>query len=234
MPKERSRPLLMLDYERTAREYFASLPLEHFMEGTSQATQRLITLVAFEQVHARRADVQPFNELLIQYDHGRPPKRRQVVPDNMVVVHPEPIKAKGSYDVPLQPVKPFFVLEYVSPGNPRKDYGDSHDKYEKELKIPYYLIFYADNEELTLFHHNGRKYVSVKPDERQRYTIPELELEIGLVDGWVRFWFRGERLEMPSQLREERDAARARTQELEAELEMLRQQLQQQGGQAPS
>src|SRR4051794_23236011 len=162
MGRARPRHELEKDYERTAREYCASLPLEHFMEGTNQAFQRLITLVAFQQIQARRPDVQPFNELLIQYEYGRPAKRRQVVPDNMVVVHPEPIKAKGSYDVPLQPVKPFFVLEYVSPGNPRKDYEDSHEKYEKHLKIPYYLIFYADNEELTLFKHDGRRYVSVK------------------------------------------------------------------------
>src|SRR4051794_32597384 len=100
MGRTRPRHELEKDYERTAREYCASLPLEHFMEGTNQASQRLITLVAFQQIHARRADVQPFNELLIQYEYGRPSKRRQVVPDNMVVVHPEPIEAKGSYDVP--------------------------------------------------------------------------------------------------------------------------------------
>lgn len=117
MGRTRPRHLIRLDYDRTAQEYLASLPLEHFMEGTDQAYQRLITLVAFEQIHAIRPEVQAFNELLIQYDHGTPSRRRQVVPDNMVVVHDEPIKAKGSFDVPLQPVKPFFVLEYVSPGS---------------------------------------------------------------------------------------------------------------------
>ena len=37
----------------------------------------LITLVAFQQIHASRPEIQPFNELLIQYEHGRPPKRRR-------------------------------------------------------------------------------------------------------------------------------------------------------------
>ena len=32
------------DYERAAQEYLESLPLEHFMEGTTQSIQREITL----------------------------------------------------------------------------------------------------------------------------------------------------------------------------------------------
>src|SRR5262245_32517685 len=111
MGRARPRHVIQTDYERTAREYLASLPLEHFMEGAAQASQRLITTTAFEQIHALRPDVQPFNELLIQYDYGRPPKRRQVVPDNMVVLHDEPVEARGSFDLPLQPAGPFFVLE---------------------------------------------------------------------------------------------------------------------------
>jgi hypothetical protein len=30
----------------------------------------------------------------------------------MVVIHSEPIDAEGSYDVPLQPAGPFWMLEY--------------------------------------------------------------------------------------------------------------------------
>ena len=107
-------PLLRIDYAESAEAYLRSLPLEHFAEAVSQSTQRAITLVAFMLLHARRSEAQYFNELLVQYDYGRPAIRRQVVPDNMVIIHPETIEAEGSYDVPLQPVKPFFVLEYVS------------------------------------------------------------------------------------------------------------------------
>src|SRR5262249_23491721 len=83
-----------------------------------------------------------------------------------------------------------MVLEYVSKNNKRKDYEDNFRKYERELKVPYYLLFYPDNEELTLFHRRGSKYVSVKPNAAGRLAIPELELEVALLDGWVRFWFR--------------------------------------------
>ncbi len=53
----------------------------------------------------------------------------------MVVVHEQPLDVEGSYDVPLQPVKPFWVLEYVSKSNRRKDYDDNRRKYEQELKV---------------------------------------------------------------------------------------------------
>ena len=78
------------------------------------------------------------------------------------------------------------MLEYVSKNSKRKDYEDSFKKYERELKVPYYLMFYPDNQEMTLYHHNGRRYVSVKPDEHGRCALPELELEMGILEGWVR------------------------------------------------
>jgi hypothetical protein len=190
----------------------ASLPLEHFMESTPQATQRKITLDSFGLVHLRWPEVQAFNELLIQYPRGGKRKGR-VVPDNMVVVHPDPIDAVTSFDTPFQPVGPFLVMEYVSNSNKRKDYEDSFNKYERDLEVPYYLIFYPDNQELTLYYHNGRKYVSVKPDERERYAIPELEMEVALLDGWVRYWFRGELLSLPEDLQFALDETRHESEE---------------------
>ena len=73
---------------------------EHFMEATAQATQRKITVGSFELVHARRPDVQAFNELLVMYPVGPQKKNWKVVPDNMVVVHPEPIEAAGHFTPP--------------------------------------------------------------------------------------------------------------------------------------
>jgi hypothetical protein len=118
----------------------------------------------------------------------------------MVVLWKEPIQAEGSFDVPLQPVRPFWVLEYVSKHNKRKDYEDSFRKYERELKVPYYLLFYPDNEELTLYRHDGGRYATQLPNEHGRCALLELELETALRDGWVRFWFRGELLPLPADL----------------------------------
>jgi hypothetical protein len=194
------RSLLRIEYEEAAEAYLRSLPPEHFMEAVAQSTQRKITVASFEVIHVSRPDVQLFSELLLQYPHGKPVRICQVVPDNMAVVHEEAIQAKGSYDLPLQPVLPLLVMEYVSKNTKRKDYDENFNKYERELKIPYYLLFYPDNQELTLFRRNRSKYVSVKPKENGRYAIPELELEVALLEGWVRYWFRGQLVPLPGDL----------------------------------
>src|SRR4051794_8689599 len=114
-----SAPMTAEQYTAAAQAYFESLPLEHFMETTAQSTQRKITLESLDLVHARRSDVQVFSELLVQYHPSASKALGQVVPDNMVVVWPEPLQTEWSYDVALQPVGPFWTLEYVSKNNPR-------------------------------------------------------------------------------------------------------------------
>ncbi len=212
------RALLHLRYEEAAQQYLRSLPPEHFMEATSQATQRKITLESLDLVHARRPDVQVFNELLVQYplDDVR---IGQVVPDNMVVVHDEPIRAESSFNVPLQPVGPLLVMEYVSKNNRRKDYEASFDKYEGPLKVPYYLLFVPDAQELTLYRRKRGKYVSSRPNEHGRYAVSEIELEVRLLDGWVRYWFRGQLLPLPADLQRDLDEALRRADELARRLE---------------
>jgi Uma2 family endonuclease len=218
MPAEVPKVLLRVRYYDAAQEYLRKLPLEHFMESTPQATQREITLESLALVRARRPDMQVFNELLVQYPLPRRKRPGQVVPDNMVVIHPEPIEADGSYDVPLQPVGPFWVLEYVSKGNRRKDYDDNMRKYEHELKVPYYLLFAPDQQEMTLYRHTGERYGSVPPDANGRCLMKELDIEVGLLDGWVRFWHKGKLLPLPADLQHALE-------ETQRELEEARRQL---------
>jgi Uma2 family endonuclease len=228
MSSTRPRALIEIEYAEAAHEYLRSLPLEHFMEATAQAAQRKITLESLDLVHAIRPEVQIFNELLVQYPIPGQRKPGQVVPDNMVVVWDKPIIASGSYNVPTQPVEPFWVMEYVSKHSKRKDYEDNFDKYEQKLKIPYYLLFYPDTQDLSLYHHTGERYVSVRANGQGRFPIPELELELGLHDGWVRYWFRGELLPLPADLQRELEKEKRRADELEKQLEQERQQLEQQ------
>jgi Uma2 family endonuclease len=195
-------------YEREAEAYLRSLPPEHFMEATAQATQRKITLESLDLLHLRRPDVRVFSELLVQYPRRGRRKPGQVVPDNMVVLTTERIRAQTSYNVPLEPAGPFWVLEYVSKGNRRKDYEDSFRKYERELKVPYYLVFYPEPGELTLYRHNKRKYGTVKPTADGRLAIPKLDLDVALLDDWVRFWHLGQLLPLPADLQRDLDAAR--------------------------
>lgn len=239
MSRSRPRALIEVTYAAAAEEYLRSLPLEHFMEATAQGTQRAITLESLALVHAERPEVQVFNELLVQYPRKGERRPGQVVPDNMVVVHAEPIKAEGSYDLPLQPVGPYWVLEYVSKHTRRKDYDDNFDRYEKELKVPYFLLFYPDTQDLTLYRHTGRRYVSVPANAQGRHGLAELEMEVGLQEGWVRYWFRGQLLPLPADLlrdlketqrqlqqaEQRAEQEKQRADALERELERMRSQL---------
>jgi Uma2 family endonuclease len=208
MSIDESKYPLRRAYADAAQAYLRSLPLEHFMEAKPQATQREITVEGLALVRGQRPEVQYFNEMLVQYPHGRQRKIRQVVPDNMVVLHPEPLDAVDSYDVPFQPTGPFWVLEYVSKSSERKDYEDSFRKYERELKVPYYLLFYPDTQDLTLFHHSGQRYASVTPNDGRRLALPELDLELALLDGWVRFWYQGKLLPLPADLQRQLNKTR--------------------------
>ncbi len=196
-PQTTPDPELVRMLDEAEQRYLRSLPLEHYMEATDHARQREITLESFRVIRQARPDIQCFNELLVQYPRRGKKSVGQVVPDNFVVAHPEPIQARGSFDTQVQPVGPFLVLEYVSKHTQRKDYDDNYDRYEGELKVPYYLHFYPDNRELTLFELGRGGYKAVRPTAAGRLPIPELELEAALLDGWVRFWFRGKLVPLP-------------------------------------
>jgi Uma2 family endonuclease len=213
MPSHKPRALIEVTYEAAAQEYLRGLPPEHFMEAIGQATQRAITVESLELVKARRPDFHVFNELLVQYPRRGQRKPGQVVPDNMVVLSKRPIRADTSYNLPLEPARPFWVLEYVSKYNKRKDYEESFDKYAQELKVPYYLLFYPESQELTLYHHTGQEYVSVKPNENGRLAIPELAMEMALEGGWVRFWYEGRLLPLPAEWQREVEEAVRRADE---------------------
>jgi Uma2 family endonuclease len=171
MQTQRPRVFTEIRYLEAAQEYLRNLPPEHFMETIPQATQREVTLASLALLRADREDVHVYNELLLQYPLGED-RIGQVVPDNMLVVWAGEIRAVGSYDVPLQPVGPFLVMEYVSPSSRRKDYGESFRKYEQELKVPYYLLFVPDVQEMNLFVRreargwNGRRAKARSPAAR--------------------------------------------------------------------
>jgi hypothetical protein len=58
----------------------------------------------------------------------------------------------------------------------------------------------------------------VKPNAAGRFEVPELEIEVALLDGWVRFWYQGKLLPLPGEMLHELDAAKSRIEELEREL----------------
>ncbi len=223
MAVTKSRPLTRQDFAEAAEEYASRLTLEDIMEATPQAAQREITLESLALVKARRPDVHVFNELLVQYKQPGSGKIGQVVPDNMIVVSTEPIRADGSFDLPFEAAVPFCVMEYVSPNTERKDHVVNMVKYERELKVPYYLLFDPRRQQVTLFRHNKRKFVAVKPNEQGRLAMTEIDLEICLLAGWVRYWYQGELLPLPADLQRDLDQARQKLAETVKLLDQERQ-----------
>jgi hypothetical protein len=98
----------------------------------------------------------------------------------------------------------------VSPRSKGKDYGEAFRKYEKDLKVPYCLMYYPAKRDLRLHRHDGKRYRLLEEDESGRRSLPELELEIGMLAGWVRFWHRGELLPLPADLQAENEALKKR------------------------
>jgi hypothetical protein len=91
--------------------------------------------------------------------------------------------------------------------------------YEKDLKVPYYFRFDTDNKELMLYRHNGKSYDIVLPNPNGRRAVPALELEVGMLGNWVRFWHRGELLMLPAELDQAVMEARQKLAELNARRE---------------
>jgi Uma2 family endonuclease len=210
-------------YEEYAREYLRSLrPEEHIMEAPAQATQRKITLESLDLVKPHRPDLHVYNELLVQYPRRGKTRPGQVVPDNLIVLSDEEPRLELSYTLTPDAARPFWVLEYISKNNSRKDYEENFEKYERELKVPYYLLFNPEAQELSLYRHNGKKYVSVRPNKHGRCAVRELDMEVVLLDGWVRFCYKGELLPLPADLQRQNDELKSRLAAAEEEVARLR------------
>src|SRR5262249_31296343 len=188
------------------------------MEAWPVGKQREITLASLAILKLRRHEVQVANELLVQYPINA--HLGQVVPDNMVVLSREPLQARGSYNLPFESAHPFMMLEYVSRTHERKDYEDNLRKYEQDLRVPYYLLFYPERQDLRLYRHTGVGYEQVAANRAGRLEVSELDLEVGLLDGWLRYWFEGELIPLPADLQQHVD-------QLQADVERLIRQTQQ-------
>jgi hypothetical protein len=76
----------------------------------------------------------------------------------------------------------------------------------------------------------------VPPNEQGRHAVEPLDVEVALLDDWVRFWYKGELLPLPAELQRDVDqmrrqlrsmtrraqAAEEEVQRLRAELERMR------------
>lgn len=219
MPKVDVAKMTRENYDRAAQEYLASLPLEHFAQAETQGRQRAITLCSFRLLQLRRPDCYLFNEMLVQYPFNG--ELGQVVPDNMVILGGSGPGQRGSYNLPFEDVRPFWVLDYVSRLSKRKDYADNFNKYERQLQVLYCLSIQIEAEDMRLYRHDGERYQVVKPDARGLSCVPELDLHVGLIRGWVRYWYQEEMLLMPGELQQLSDRHSEQIEALRAELRAL-------------
>jgi hypothetical protein len=219
-------PHTPLEYDQAAADYFGSLPLEHFMEPEAQAIQRGITLAGFTILKKSQPDVQLFSELLVQYAHDG--RLRRVVPDNMVVLSETDAPLRKSYNLELEPAPLWMVIEYVS-SDKAKDYEESFQEYERELLVPYCVLFDPERQDLQVYRHDGERYVRLEPDLEGRCSIEELDLKVGIRDRWLRYWCAGELLPLTEELADE---VQQQAQQLEQQARQLNRQARQLNQQA--
>lgn len=228
-------PDLVRAYEEAERAYYRSLDPEDTIDPVCQATTRAIVLSSFGLMRSSRPDIQCFNELLIRYPRPDGSAGR-VVPNNFVVIHPAPVLVYDRFDTADQPAKPLLAIDYITELRNPEAYKHNPDRYGRELRVPYYLTAYPEEKRFTLYHLTDGGYAVVPPNEPGRFPIPELEVEVGMRDGWMRFWFRGELVKRPAELYQELQALRAEHQArlaVEAELARLREELARAKGQQP-
>jgi hypothetical protein len=61
-------------------------------------------------------------------------------------------------------------------------------------------MYHPERRDLRMFHHEDGRYIQMEADDRGRIGVPELGLEIGMKEGWLRFWHEGNLLNIPSEL----------------------------------
>jgi hypothetical protein len=172
------------------------------MESAVQGKQRSITLQSFDVISLRRPDIHCFNRISVWCPKGNSGNRRFVTPDHTIVIHSGPVPLDTDPVYLSAAVQPILAVNYVSADCPRPaDF--ERQRREAEAGITYSLVFDADRRSVTGYHlTRPRRYVPLKCDEWNRLAVPELDLEVLVRDGWMRYWFRGELMPLATELAE--------------------------------
>lgn len=189
------------EFDRAEWEYRQEETLEDMSESTGSQFQRSITDFSLTLLRTRHSPhLAVFGELLVLYPFDN--KVRRVVPDNFVTLGLPPVE-RSIYSFRVNETnRPFWVLEYVSEPTQNKDYNESFVKYEEHLQVPYCTLFHPETKRLSMFAHDGTGYQEMSVDSQGRFLIPELELRVGLLGGWLRYWHRDELLPTALELEE--------------------------------
>ncbi|WP_445634753.1 Putative restriction endonuclease domain-containing protein [Nostoc sp. DSM 114161] len=141
---------------------------------------------------------------------------------------------RRSYVLWREFIAPLIVLEFVSGnGDEERDITPWKGKfwiYEQVIRPPFYGIYEANKANLEVYHLIEGKYHLLRKNERGRYYIPYLEVELGLWQGvyqnvelpWLRWWDLQGNLLLTGSERGEQEAQRAEQERQRAEHESQR------------
>jgi len=171
----------------------------------------------------------------IYWEYTDPPLNGCKAPDWFYVPGVSPSIVDGqyrrSYVLWQEKVPPTLIIEVSSgDGAEERDQTPRMGKfwiYEQMIRAPYYAIFVPDTQELSVHHLVGGTYQRQEPNDRGRYFIPPLGVELGLWTGpfqnntgtWLR-WFTVDGRPLPTadeRARMERDRAEQERQRAEQE-----------------
>lgn len=139
----------------------------------------------------------------IYWRHTDPPLRGCVAPDWFYVPNVPPMlegRVRRSYVMWQEQEPPRLVIEFVSgDGSEERDRTPGEGKfwiYERRIHAAYYAIYEVDQERVEVWRLAGGIYELVPANERGRYPIVPMGIELGIWEGtyknfhlpWLRCW----------------------------------------------
>ncbi|TAE99427.1 MAG: Uma2 family endonuclease [Oscillatoriales cyanobacterium] len=178
-----------------------------------------------------------------------PPERGAEAPDWFYVPNVPPLlngEVRRSYVLWKEYVAPLIAIEFVS-GNgseerdrtppPDPDREEQQEQkpgkfwvYEQAIRIPFYGIYEVKKAAVEMYHLEDNCYQRLSPNDRGRYPIPQLGVELGIWQGeydemnlpWLRWWDSEGNLLLIGEERAKQESLRAQQESLRAEQESLR------------
>jgi Uma2 family endonuclease len=161
----------------------------------------------------------------IYWQLTEPPERGGKVPDWFFVAGASRLldgQMRRSYVLWREAIAPLLILEYVSGnGAEERDRTAQEGKfwvYENRVRAAYYGIYEPNAEALEFYAQHAGQYTRLEPNERGRFRIAPLDVELGVWRGsfggydapWLRWWDAQGNLLLTGTERAERLAAKLR------------------------
>jgi Uma2 family endonuclease len=166
-----------------------------------------------------------------------PPQRGAESPDWFYVGNVPPTldgQMRRSYVLWQEHIPPLIVLEFVSGnGEEERDRRPWQGKfwiYETVIRPAYYAIYEVQRASVEVYYLIGSRYELLSANERGHFSIPELEVELGIWQGvyqhvelpWLRWWDNQGNLLLSGEERAECERERAERERERAEREKQR------------